>query len=68
MSKYEIPKLVHDDLEIFKKNHADFLAGTLDSLTFKTMRVPFGVYEQREPTPIWLESNLQVERLILSNS
>ncbi|MDD4506415.1 MAG: sulfurtransferase TusA family protein [Sulfurospirillaceae bacterium] len=49
MSKYEIPKLVHDDLEIFKKNHADFLAGTLDSLTFKTMRVPFGVYEQREP-------------------
>lgn len=49
MSKYEIPKLVHDDLVIFEKNHAEFLAGTLDSLTFKTMRVPFGVYEQREP-------------------
>lgn len=49
MSRYEIPQLTHEDLKVFKKNHADFLAGTLDGLTFKTMRVPFGVYEQREP-------------------
>jgi len=48
MSRYIIPQMVYDDLEIFKKNHAEFLAGTLDDLTFKTMRVPFGVYEQRE--------------------
>ena len=48
MSRYEIPQMVYDDLETFKKNHADFLTGKLDELTFKTMRVPFGVYEQRE--------------------
>ena len=48
MSHYIIPQMVYDDLEVFKKNHAAFLAGTLDDLTFKTMRVPFGVYEQRE--------------------
>ena len=47
MSKYIIPQMVYDDLKVFKKNHAEFLKGTLDELTFKTMRVPFGVYEQR---------------------
>ncbi|MBE0490934.1 MAG: sulfurtransferase TusA family protein [Sulfurospirillum sp.] len=49
MSYYAIPPLVHEDLKVFAKNHEDFLAGKLDALTFKTMRVPFGVYEQREP-------------------
>ncbi|MDR2081214.1 MAG: sulfurtransferase TusA family protein, partial [Campylobacteraceae bacterium] len=27
----------------------DFLNGSLDALAFKTIRVPFGIYEQREP-------------------
>ena len=58
MSQYKIPQLVYDDLVIFKKNHADFLAGTLDALTFKTMRVPFGVYEQREPNTFMVRIKL----------
>ena len=58
MSTYVIPELVYEDLETFKKNHADFLAGTLDDLTFKTMRVPFGVYEQREPNTFMVRIKL----------
>lgn len=49
MSSYIIPQSVNNDFEEFKKSHSDFLSGALDELTFKTIRVPFGVYEQREP-------------------
>ena len=61
MSRYEIPQMVYDDLETFKKNHADFLAGKLDELTFKTMRVPFGVYEQREANTFMVRIKLAGE-------
>lgn len=49
MSSYIIPQSVNKDFEDFKKSHSDFLSGKLDELTFKTIRVPFGIYEQREP-------------------
>ena len=46
---YIIPKEVEEDLKSFERLHAEFLRGELDDLTFKTIRVPFGIYEQREP-------------------
>ena len=49
MSGYVIPKAVDDDFITFKKQYNDFLNGSLDALVFKTIRVPFGIYEQREP-------------------
>ena len=49
MSSYAIPQSVYTDLEGFRKGHSDFAQGKLDALTFKTIRVPFGIYEQREP-------------------
>ncbi|MDR1285309.1 MAG: sulfurtransferase TusA family protein [Campylobacteraceae bacterium] len=48
MSGYIIPKSVNDDFTVFTKQYNDFLNGSLDALTFKTIRVPFGIYEQRE--------------------
>lgn len=49
MTGYTIPKSVYHDFESFKKSHREFEEGKLDALTFKTIRVPFGIYEQREP-------------------
>ncbi|MDR1648506.1 MAG: sulfurtransferase TusA family protein [Zoogloeaceae bacterium] len=49
MTGYRIPQRVHDDFGIFRRQHADYLAGRLDALVFKTLRVPFGIYEQRTP-------------------
>ncbi|MDR0234536.1 MAG: sulfurtransferase TusA family protein [Zoogloeaceae bacterium] len=46
---YVIPRQVLDDTQVFRQQHADFLAGRLDALAFKTLRVPFGIYEQRVP-------------------
>ncbi|MGD9595204.1 MAG: sulfurtransferase TusA family protein [Wolinella sp.] len=48
MSHYTLPPSVAEDFASFKESHADFMAGKLDALTFKTIRVPFGIYEQRE--------------------
>ena len=48
MSGYIIPQSVKNDFEAFKKHYNDFLSGKLDDITFKTIRVPFGIYEQRE--------------------
>ncbi|MDR2099736.1 MAG: sulfurtransferase TusA family protein [Campylobacteraceae bacterium] len=48
MSGYIIPKSVENDFETFKRQYNDFLNGSLDALAFKTIRVPFGIYEQRE--------------------
>ncbi|MBN2964385.1 sulfurtransferase TusA family protein [Sulfurospirillum sp. T05] len=42
------PHQIHEDFARFKEQHAAYLRGDLDALAFKTMRVPFGVYEQRE--------------------
>ncbi len=49
MSQYSIPPSVFADIENFTKSYNDYCSGKLDELTFKTIRVPFGVYEQREP-------------------
>ncbi|MDR0997391.1 MAG: sulfurtransferase TusA family protein [Zoogloeaceae bacterium] len=49
MSGYRIPESVAEDVKGFARQHARFLAGELDSLVFKTIRVPFGIYEQRKP-------------------
>jgi sulfite reductase (ferredoxin) len=48
MSGYIIPKSVDNDFTSFKKHYNDFLNGSLDALAFKTIRVPFGIYEQRK--------------------
>jgi sulfite reductase (ferredoxin) len=49
MTGYVIPSSVHDDFSTFQRQYADFAAGGLDALAFKTIRVPFGIYEQRAP-------------------
>lgn len=47
---YSIPKSVlKDGYAWFKENYDAFLAKKLDDLTFKTIRVSFGIYEQRAP-------------------
>jgi sulfite reductase (ferredoxin) len=49
MTGYRIPESVGEDIQGFAAKHAQFLAGELDPLVFKTIRVPFGIYEQRKP-------------------
>ncbi|GHU19126.1 hypothetical protein FACS189475_05790 [Betaproteobacteria bacterium] len=48
MTAYVIPVEVGQDFQTFSRQHADYLAGRLDGQVFKTYRVPFGIYEQRE--------------------
>lgn len=48
MSYYELPKRIDREFEKFCENIRDFKEKKLDALAFKTIRVPFGVYEQRE--------------------
>ncbi|MDR0408047.1 MAG: sulfurtransferase TusA family protein [Campylobacteraceae bacterium] len=43
-----ISNSLKNDFEVFKKHYYDFLNGFSDELKFKTIRVPFGIYEQRE--------------------
>jgi sulfite reductase (ferredoxin) len=49
MSSYVIPHSVNEDFESFKRSYFAFKNGEIDALKFKTIRVPFGIYEQREP-------------------
>lgn len=47
---YTIPdSVLNEGYEWFKQNYDAFVAGNLDELTFKTIRVSFGIYEQRTP-------------------
>ncbi|MDR1849620.1 MAG: sulfurtransferase TusA family protein [Zoogloeaceae bacterium] len=55
---YVIPRQVLEDTEVFRQQHADYLAGRLDALAFKTLRVPFGIYEQRESDTFMLRVKL----------
>jgi len=48
MSGYNIPKAVENDFTTFRQQYSDFVSGKMDALLFKTIRVPFGIYEQRE--------------------
>ncbi|MDR2463115.1 MAG: nitrite/sulfite reductase, partial [Verrucomicrobiales bacterium] len=47
MSSYVIPPEVAQDFAAFKQHYQDYKDKKLDDLTFKTIRVPFGIYEQR---------------------
>ncbi|MDR1615030.1 MAG: sulfurtransferase TusA family protein [Campylobacteraceae bacterium] len=58
MSGYIIPKSVENDFTVFTKQYNDFLNGSLDALVFKTIRVPFGIYEQREPNTYMIRVKL----------
>ncbi|MEY4504499.1 MAG: hypothetical protein RL154_793 [Pseudomonadota bacterium] len=49
MSYYKLPKALEQEFIDFKQTIIDFKSGKVDPLTFKTIRVPFGVYEQRTP-------------------
>lgn len=49
MGKYNIPDSVKkDDFEFFKQSLADLKSGKITKDDFKAIRVPFGIYEQRE--------------------
>ncbi|MDR2639053.1 MAG: nitrite/sulfite reductase, partial [Helicobacteraceae bacterium] len=48
MSGYQIPRSVHSDFESFRRSYEEYKSGAIDDLKFKTIRVPFGIYEQRE--------------------
>lgn len=48
MSYYKLPAGLSKEFIDFKQTVADFKSGKLDPLTFKTIRVPFGIYEQRK--------------------
>jgi sulfite reductase (ferredoxin) len=48
MTAYTIPKEVTEDFIAFSRQYNDFIGGKLDAPAFKTYRVPFGIYEQRE--------------------
>ncbi|MDR2905390.1 MAG: sulfurtransferase TusA family protein [Helicobacteraceae bacterium] len=45
---YRLTKSVSADLAAFKARFAEFQGGKIDADAFKTYRVPFGIYEQRE--------------------
>lgn len=49
MRYYTIPKSVtHDDFDFLQQSWKDFKEGKLEAEAFKAIRVPFGIYEQRE--------------------
>ena len=49
MSYYTIPNSVlENDFNLLSKSCEDFKNGKLDEATFKAIRVPYGIYEQRE--------------------
>ena len=49
MSHYTIPdSVLETDFHFLNKSCEDFKSGKLDEATFKAIRVPYGIYEQRE--------------------
>lgn len=49
MSVYNIPdSVLRDDFAFFKQSYDDFKNGKIDAAAFKAIRVPYGIYEQRE--------------------
>ena len=49
MSHYTIPdSVLETDFRFLNKSCEDFKSGKLDEATFKAIRVPYGIYEQRE--------------------
>ncbi|RDU64753.1 nitrite/sulfite reductase [Helicobacter sp. MIT 14-3879] len=49
MSNYKIPdSVLKDDFISFKESYKKFINKEIDEATFKAIRVPYGIYEQRE--------------------
>lgn len=49
MNAYSIPdSVLTQDFNFFQKSWEDFKKGKIDEATFKAIRVPYGIYEQRE--------------------
>ncbi len=46
---YETAPVLIDELKLFEADIADFVAGKIDPVKFKAIRVAHGVYEQRQP-------------------
>ncbi len=45
---YAIPKSLKTDIEAFSKHVSDFRNGEIEAVKFKAIRVPMGIYEQRQ--------------------
>ncbi|MDR0578743.1 MAG: sulfurtransferase TusA family protein [Candidatus Accumulibacter sp.] len=63
MNGYVIPREVDEDFQTFGRQHADFLAGRMDAAVFRTHRVPFGIYEQRETGTFMVRARLAGGRI-----
>jgi sulfite reductase (ferredoxin) len=48
MAEYSLPQGFEDELKQFERTTLDYLSGSLDNARFKPVRVPWGIYEQRE--------------------
>lgn len=48
ISFYQIPDSLHGEIEEMDKSLQDFLAGRISPVAFRAIRVPFGIYEQRQ--------------------
>jgi sulfite reductase (ferredoxin) len=48
MSEYFLPEGFHEELKQFERTTLDFVEGRLDAARYKPVRVPWGIYEQRE--------------------
>lgn len=44
---YTIPDTLKPEIEAFSRQIADFQSGTIEAVKFKAIRVPMGIYEQR---------------------
>lgn len=45
---YQIPTALKSEIEEFEKQVIEFKNGTIEAVKFKAIRVPMGIYEQRE--------------------
>lgn len=45
---YTIPASLKSDIETFSKHVSDFRKGEIEAVKFKAIRVPMGIYEQRQ--------------------
>ncbi|MDH5719622.1 MAG: sulfurtransferase TusA family protein [Spirochaetia bacterium] len=49
MKSYDLPKNLIDEVKEFEYKIKEFQAGAINPVQFKGIRVPHGIYEQREP-------------------
>ncbi len=48
MTRYELPVSLHGEIDQYEDAVRQYRAGALNPVKFKSIRVPFGVYEQRK--------------------